>query len=878
MIQEREIRKRILIVFTITIVVIILIAMMACFFIQSTTALEAGSQISPDVMALGGETVIFSNKSLCSMGWLEAVFNPNDIYQIKFYNGDEYNSIIISSSDWASQVDATGNKPIIHKIPEYIISEGYDKITVTPISGDGDYSVADFLLLSSIDTSKNDSFNIINYEIKQYEIEIDEADYEKIEQKRIEAINLGILLSDDSDEITATIKSEGKKYKADLRLKGDWTDHLTGNQWSFRIDLSGDNCIYGLQKFSLQPISTRNGLWEYLIYEMYKEQGGVALRYDFADVFVNGVYKGVYAVEEFMSKRVIENSRKREGPIIKISEDFLWNHWAYYMDDKLYSMVYDDSVEVFSEKKTVKSQTLSSYALYAITQLNKLRSGEASADEVFDIDLYARLQAILDIFSAHHGRIWHNIRNYYNPVTGLLEPIPFDEFAFEDEGYLLTDKASYMDYFGFSDCDKYNDLYKQYVIALSQEYPDFIARHQEEIDQFTITIQRYSPTFSINVNAVNERIQKIQRMFDTIIELVFEINFDYEEETYMLSISNKNLLALYITDIQNSEGESDGILAEILGIGNAYQLDGNSTVTIKCPSNYDIEQFNHIEFIYHTAFSEEMSSSLSNECIKLGFFVIGHACGAPDGYANGMYGPVKNYLGKICGNEFLQFGVFTGDFVFGTEEQEYVDFTDILNATDIEWYIAPGNYDVNSIEWYDKYFGQYYGYFIKENNLFIYLDCKERWDISDEQLQMIRTALAQNQNVENIFVFTSQLNWWDSDAVGFEDFVPNSTFEYDFENKPNFYSQVLPLFKTTSQDVYFIAGDTGAFADGCEIYYKEDGRYTYIASGVGGGEKDSALEFYILKNGEVTIQLIALDSYSQDALGSIADYSWKGAQ
>ena len=111
------------------------------------------------------------------------------------------------------------------------------------------------------------------------EIEIGEDDYRKIEQKRNEAIKIGILLSEDSDNVEASIKAQGEKYKADLRLKGDWTDHLIGDQWSFRIDLKGDYCIYGLQKFSIQPPQTRNYVWEHLVYEMYREQGGVALRY-----------------------------------------------------------------------------------------------------------------------------------------------------------------------------------------------------------------------------------------------------------------------------------------------------------------------------------------------------------------------------------------------------------------------------------------------------------------------------------------------------------------------------------------------------------------------------------------------------------------------
>ena len=55
---------------------------------------------------------------------------------------------------------------------------------------------------------------------------------------------------------------------------------------------------------------------------MYHQMGGVSLRYEFVDVVVNGVYKGVYALEEGFNKRLIENSNKREGPIIRVMKTF----------------------------------------------------------------------------------------------------------------------------------------------------------------------------------------------------------------------------------------------------------------------------------------------------------------------------------------------------------------------------------------------------------------------------------------------------------------------------------------------------------------------------------------------------------------------------
>ncbi len=55
--------------------------------------------------------------------------------------------------------------------------------------------------------------------------------------------------------------------------------------------------------------------------------------------------------------------------------------------------------------------------------------GEIGADQVLDEELWGRYYAITDLWAAGHAAIWHNQRFYYNPVTGLLEPIAFDGLA-----------------------------------------------------------------------------------------------------------------------------------------------------------------------------------------------------------------------------------------------------------------------------------------------------------------------------------------------------------------------------------------------------------------------------------------------------------------
>ena len=50
-----------------------------------------------------------------------------------------------------------------------------------------------------------------------------------------------------------TLSFKNKSYPITLRLKGDFTDHIEGSQWSLRVQLK-DNYVYGMKTFSLNML------------------------------------------------------------------------------------------------------------------------------------------------------------------------------------------------------------------------------------------------------------------------------------------------------------------------------------------------------------------------------------------------------------------------------------------------------------------------------------------------------------------------------------------------------------------------------------------------------------------------------------------------
>jgi hypothetical protein len=448
--------------------------------------------------------------------YLSLTLGANDTYQAAFYkNREKVGSFVIDSGPWAEITDSAGKKPILHLIPAHIVKKGYDTIILSVLRGDGDYTVANVTTPDYVGPLAN--ANLIDFEIKQLEIDIGEKNIEKIRGTRDEALSLGVLLAGDDDHVSAKIIADGAKYDVEIRLKGTLSDHWGGDKWSFRIELDGDNAVWGMQKFSVQDPATRNFLDEGIAYAWYSFLGGVAIRYDYCDLFVNGEYKGVYALEEFFEKRVVEHSEKREGPILKLNDNLLvFERNAYYIPSMvdIYSRPGNSGesrdansiVEVFAAKKTLLNQELRDYARYAIDAYNRAWSGKGSILDIFDATLIAREYALLDIFQVTHGTLLYNERFYYNPITALLEPIPFD---LEAKSYITYNSIYPYGEFTkafFSD-DKFRQLYKTQVDYVLNSAKTFLEDYAVENKTDLVILRRDLYEYEWNGDFIEENMQ-----------------------------------------------------------------------------------------------------------------------------------------------------------------------------------------------------------------------------------------------------------------------------------------------------------------------------------------------------------------------------------
>jgi hypothetical protein len=267
--------------------------------------------------------------------------------------------------------------------------------------------------------------NLSDDEVPQINIDIKFKHLQKLIAKREQALESGVLVKEEDDYVPAKIRFQGERYKIKMRLKGDWTDHLEGDKWSFRVHVKGGNHLMGMSRFSIQHPRTRNFESEILFFEALKREGILVPRYFFVDVAVNGKNIGLMALEEHFSKELLEAQRRREGVIVRFDEDLFWTNTIF--DN--YKIA---KVTPFRSGKVERSSKLSADLSIAKGLLKGFVRGYLKPSEVFDSDLMGKFIAVADAWGSNHVLRWHNMRFYFNPITALLEPIGFDAHLLED--------------------------------------------------------------------------------------------------------------------------------------------------------------------------------------------------------------------------------------------------------------------------------------------------------------------------------------------------------------------------------------------------------------------------------------------------------------
>ncbi|MEX1023759.1 MAG: CotH kinase family protein [Planctomycetota bacterium] len=405
-------------------------------------------------------------------------------------------------------------------------------------------------------------------------IRLDDGAARRLTASRERALERGLIVQQDDDLVPATIAfAGGAELPADVRIKGDWVDHVAGERWSLRVELDKERLL-GMRVFSIQDPKTRGFLWEWLVHRAMQRVGILAPRGTFCDVSLNGNPWGVYYLEEHFSKELLESQGRREGPIVLWDESAMWNAQlqAHHLPPMGVAMDVPASLartptsgvlsaeeafpRAYGEKRLRsvdglargldaaldKLRALSAAVLVEQNTSSRLRRLEALAlaeahavESLVDIEALAKHHAVASLFQLEHPLAWHNMRFYFDPVRARLEPISFDNMAHEPGGrdpvpLRATDVAAL---FGAS--ERYVAAVHRHLGAIAN--PDWIAAlfadTREELLRFEQALDQQAPLAApLRLGAMQERIFRqagwLQSVLDPIDPLQTDARYTLE--------------------------------------------------------------------------------------------------------------------------------------------------------------------------------------------------------------------------------------------------------------------------------------------------------------------------------------------------------------
>ena len=334
---------------------------------------------------------------------------------------------------WALSLNPKSISDVNVQLSLFAMEKGYQGVTRIN-SGEIDYSPKDYLLkiIKSPKNLKDAEFGTLETLIIDLPF-----DSEALLNKEIEKIKLLDGISQRSEkEVSGSIRTyNGSTLKVKLSLKGQALDHVQyKNKESMRIEV--ENGSYnGMTEFSLQHPLVRDFQLEPVFMEVTNNYGILSTNYKLIKVVINGRSRGIFEIEEVGTKEHIERSGRRNSVVLRLQVDPDQNlNIAKISDSGLPETYRTAAIDTLNTSQIIKDPLLNEYKKISTSLLRSYLDGQISASEAFDTKLMGRYLGIIEVFGSLHPAIYRNMLFYYNPLTGLLEPLAYDASLFQRYG------------------------------------------------------------------------------------------------------------------------------------------------------------------------------------------------------------------------------------------------------------------------------------------------------------------------------------------------------------------------------------------------------------------------------------------------------------
>ena len=254
------------------------------------------------------------------------------------------------------------------------------------------------------------------------------------------------ILADKTDNIKSQFKHKFKatvsvnyqfgncRYSGKVRQSGDWKDHIKVIDRSKvvqSLDISlEDGAIASIVDFKLLIPETREGHNEIIGTQLFRALGFIAPRTSIMTASVNKTTAS-YLFQENLAKELLEDSRRREGPIFEGDESLLWS----YKDYENFELEQVSGARLINDKWSARgsaSLNMSMNAFFTIQSAYLDYAADADTRVMMEInpesskDAFPKYHALLYALGGSHAMRPHNRKFYWNSFESLFEPVYYD--------------------------------------------------------------------------------------------------------------------------------------------------------------------------------------------------------------------------------------------------------------------------------------------------------------------------------------------------------------------------------------------------------------------------------------------------------------------
>jgi len=401
-----------------------------------------------------------------------------------------------------------------------------------------------------------------NFNLETLKIEIPFENFKKIESFRKKALERNHILQNEKIYLNGELSNKLETFSIKIRLKGDDISHMQNYlKWSYRIKIRGDDTFLGMKQFSIHHPKERVFLNEWLFHKTVKKEGLISIKYSFVKVILNGQDLGIYALEEHFDNELLEKNQKKPGVIIKFDETYLWEEMMQYSDwtfrplmesakQSGYGSYMSRQIESFKQNSVLKDSIFKDQYIKAITLLNDFRDGKEPTSKIFDIEKLSTFFALSELFGASHAIYMHNLRFYFNPISNLLEPIPFDahpqiSISILPHLHNIRDNQKYQEWTNYFMDPVFYELYIKKVIKYCSGnfLESLLIGFKEDIEKNKKILSIEWPNQDYSLSFLENNRQYINELFEPKRSITTSL-VDISSDTITLSIGNIQILPL----------------------------------------------------------------------------------------------------------------------------------------------------------------------------------------------------------------------------------------------------------------------------------------------------------------------------------------------